>query len=759
MELSYHFILINILVFISVLSNIVSKQIIISDEDSDAKISVNEENYYENASQTQLHMEQNESNIHDVAHYMEYRHTDNKVLISDSRHKRSMENDAAINITDNEKINNCILIVSTKSTEKFNSRVLHYKADVITLNLNFSKTIDVNRRPGVILPLKWRWVYKETGANLRMPYSAHLWSLGLLALHNGRPVNVGLSYSSSVPKYCYNLTIGERITDQIIGNALGKMTEFVASKYFRYNSSHWCYVKKIEENETKLLSTLYKSFVRLIPDLENMCCLFNNEVDPDAVVCMRTYTFDLVWWDVPIGLGIFMLLYFPLLFLKLLGILHEKIRKSSAMANAEIRHTIDDLNNAKFVSLENTKKQNTRYVYLKKKWPITAGSVIMSAVSHLVPGKASTKSRLVIFLWTLLTLVIPGVEVLVYYINLYDHVVDLAKANITVSWTTVMLGWEGSQKKLNVFGGQFIALGLYLIFGWVIMLSPKIMADEIYNGVVSTSKDSLGILSMSLERKEALGSVNIDKHMNGYIRLYKLQVCHIYMLVNFDFWKFVFVTLKERWVAFALFFKRLVPNKFVRYIIAFFILPIYIILSLTEVVLVFTFYTVPFFSFIFYVLKGFCFGLNNYLEGKCCGLHNKIGLVLRTLACGVMTLLFIFHLYIFTLLFMHSFIFLARILMFTFTALVAYPSETYGYFMLFLVSAYFGLEGFFRFGDIYKLILKTTIKLCRFEDSLKTNVHIYLDSNSVEIVGLSRELFEYLVERIRPLGCQRWYEN
>ena len=47
--------------------------------------------------------------------------------------------------------------------------------------------------------------------------------------------------------------------------------------------------------------------------------------------------------------------------------------------------------------------------------------------------------------------------------------------------------------------------------------------------------------------------------------------------------------------------------------------------------------------------------------------------------------------------------------MFTFTVLVAYPNETYGYFMLFLVSAYVGLEGFFRFGDIYKLILKTAI--------------------------------------------------
>ena len=197
---------------------------------------------------TRLNMKQNESNCVDVAHYIEYNHKDNKVFISDYRHKRNAVIDTALSITDNE-INNCSLIVSGKSTEKFNSRVLHYNADVLTLNLNFSETISVNGGPGVILPLKWRWIYKATKAYLRMPYSASLWSLGLLALHNGRPVSVELNYSSTVPKYCYNLIIGETISDQIIGNALGKMTEFVASKYFRYNSSHWCYVKKIEKTK------------------------------------------------------------------------------------------------------------------------------------------------------------------------------------------------------------------------------------------------------------------------------------------------------------------------------------------------------------------------------------------------------------------------------------------------------------------------------------------------------------------------------
>ena len=45
-----------------------------------------------------------------------------------------------------------------------------------------------------------------------------------------------------------------------------------------------------------------------------MCCLYNNEINTDSIVCMQPHTFDLVWWDVSVGLGIFILLYFPLFF-------------------------------------------------------------------------------------------------------------------------------------------------------------------------------------------------------------------------------------------------------------------------------------------------------------------------------------------------------------------------------------------------------------------------------------------------------------
>jgi hypothetical protein len=39
---------------------------------------------------------------------------------------------------------------------------------------------------------------------------------------------------------CKNLTIGNKDTDYLIGQALGNMTSEIASKYEIYNSSLWC---------------------------------------------------------------------------------------------------------------------------------------------------------------------------------------------------------------------------------------------------------------------------------------------------------------------------------------------------------------------------------------------------------------------------------------------------------------------------------------------------------------------------------------
>lgn len=92
--------------------------------------------------------------------------------------------------------------------------------------------------------------------------------------------------------------------------------------------------------------------------------------------------------------------------------------------------------------------------------------------------------------------------------------------------------------------------------------------------------------------------------------------------------------------------------------------------------------------------------------------------------------------------------------MFTYTAVVACPRETYGYFMLIFISAYFLLERFYRFGDINHFILKVVIKVCKNNESLQEYIYYYKERDEEKVYGLSREMFEYLEEQIRPRRIQ-----
>ena len=165
------------------------------------------------------------------------------------------------------------------------------------------------------------------------------------------------------------------------------------------------------------------------------------------------------------------------------------------------------------------------------------------------------------------------------------------------------------------------------------------------------------------------------------------------------------------------------------------------------------FYVTPSLSFTYFALRGLCSSLNNYLSKRFFSTYNRLGCAICILVYGFMSLCSIYHLYIFTILFVDGFFFVSRIVMFIFTAFVAYPRETYGYFMLIVLSTYFILEGLFRFGIIYHQILKYAVKFSKqdLEDNeYKTHFSEFIHTNETVVVGSSKELFEYLVDHIRP---------
>ena len=222
------------------------------------------------------------------------------------------------------------------------------------------------------------------------------------------------------------------------------------------------------------------------------------------------------------------------------------------------------------------------------------------------------------------------------------------------------------------------------------------------------------------------------------------------MLINPDYRILTGTLVKDRYGWFVYAMKCRLPALFFRFTILCFCFPIYAVFCLIVIIVGLLYYSSQMFSFFFCITVGFSFGINKYISVKIVPRFSRLGLILRYPACLIVFLMSIYYLYIFTVLFIDSFFFVSRILLFTYTAVVAYPRETYGYFMLIFLTAYFGFRGFLQFGNVYKGILKLTTTLCNKDEVLREFVvrNQQIDGNG--IYGIPREMFEFLVNHIIP---------
>ena len=226
------------------------------------------------------------------------------------------------------------------------------------------------------------------------------------------------------------------------------------------------------------------------------------------------------------------------------------------------------------------------------------------------------------------------------------------------------------------------------------------------------------------------------------------------MIINPEFWGFAAQLIKRRLGSVISVAKQMLSIKIARCIVVPVCLLFCLLSSFLEIVMAIVYYSFPMISFPILAVKGFTLGLNKYITRNVCSQCPVVGRVIRIPVCGMQILCQIYYLYIFTVLFIDSFVFLARIWMFTYTAVVAYPRETYGYFMLFLISVYFTADCFYKFGNIYKKILKIAIKLCKKDANLREHLAKIQDLDNNVTYGIPKEMFEYLVENVRPRRVQ-----
>ena len=208
---------------------------------------------------------------------------------------------------------NCTLNISDESKNFFSSMILQNKYNFVYLKLEFNK-LSITESDDVIEYNRWVWTYRgDKGGyqNLLLPTNYGYLSFGLLWTHTFvGPMRLNLSSSGT----CNNLTRGNN-TDAMIGEALGDMTNEIATQDDVYNSSYWCYHFRIKKTGFINLF-ICENFACPQLTFEYRCCKYKIDFATKrrSIVCnLEHYHPGSVWWTFVIFLGCLCWLYYPLL--------------------------------------------------------------------------------------------------------------------------------------------------------------------------------------------------------------------------------------------------------------------------------------------------------------------------------------------------------------------------------------------------------------------------------------------------------------
>lgn len=150
--------------------------------------------------------------------------------------------------------------------------------------------------------------------------------------------------------------------------------------------------------------------------------------------------------------------------------------------------------------------------------------------------------------------------------------------------------------------------------------------------------------------------------------------------------------------------------------------PLVLVLSFLECLLSIVFYAIPYLGFILVTVRGI---VKRLLDYKLSNLIFQIPAVVIT-ETTVVVLLYLFFQYSICLMFIESFSFVAKIVVFCLIAVILYPSLSFGYLFYLIVLLYYFLRHFRNFGNGYLELLSTAVE---HSVDLETNV------NSVNIVS------------------------
>jgi hypothetical protein len=325
----------------------------------------------------------------------------------------------------------------------------------------------------------------------------------------------------------------------------------------------------------------------------------------------------------------------------------------------------------------------------------------------------------------------------VYLLNRYqlDYIIACIRKRIPRNFESLLVSFhEGRENFLPCFGGPYIALLSYLICFLCCTCIPRNLAGLLAKGLPSSDFITKSSLLIDDSVKVKYGAQKVNEFVNGYDEIHHTLKSQFFMAINPSFWKFAIVLQRQRWNGFF--------HSSGRKISCFVLLPFYVILCVFELVTSVVLYSLPVLAFLLIVCRAFAVVPMN--ETRC-------PRAVRFLFSSVSLIVTTFVMYIFSIIFLESFIFICDIITYTYIGLFVHPTVSYKTLILVVTVLFYVLDCIRGISSSYDTLFYSIRKICKKMFKYREDLSMAVYRRDCENKGIPRDLFFMIVDQLKPI--------
>lgn len=666
----------------------------------------------------------------------------------------------------------CRVAIHNK-TYKFVRHVFDaYDPNFIRFSLRFrylsNSSVSVSQTPDVIRPYDWVWTHEKPDGYvpyLKWPANFGFFSFGMLDVKSLPQVAKPYVVLQIMNKNC-SLRLWDNKTTEVISAALATLVPG-ESPYANY----FCYLKETPNIKSTLQYKLGVHIGYPVEFVRYNCCLTQDQrVASEHIRCRNQIPKMWQVIELPFIIGLFIFAYFfPVLFS-----VSGKLMELSKNYRPDFQRSLILNASRKSLQYEYIFKDANKemdIVYLDGAAPVQFTAMLcgLCGMSEKYPVAVSRLRRL---LFVVAVPVVIFTQLYIYATKSKDYVLALIDHGCPLGYTTMLAGHMKSKAVfLPLLGGPYVVLMMFYIAGLLFIVLPA--RPDIIVHVGSFRYTQFGEISPLLLDLETVDSLSPYRVLDsiGYDRVSTLSRAMFYMIANPKFWVVAVNIQLERMT-------NLKTKLHMTSSIWIVLVPLYFIVCLLELSLCIIYYGIPIINSFAMIITGYVvetvkhFGAST--QSSCINRLPRVGVAFLVLG------LFVYFICSFSTIFLSSFYYLARMVVFSFMAVLIYPTESFGYFFFIVVFIYYIFKVWEKFGQVYFELLADAVEICH---ELETSHQRYQNSGDVismdiqqmaadrqsgknscdssasrqlifkkdNIEGIQRDLFQVLVKQYRPV--------